>query len=159
MTREHKRLPAGLWPDDALPPRIVVCERTGWWAVVVRRELGPADRRVHEVRSLDDAGAMLARAPGSFAVVELAVGCIEPVFDWLVRLPRDFPWTRAAVVADRALAGCGDLLRQAGAVHFVASPRQVRPLVEMAARHLAALPAPAGLAQQVWASLPWGRNR
>lgn len=159
MTGEQQRLPAGLWPDDALPPRIVICERTGWWAVVVRRHWGPGQRRVHETRSLADAGAMLARAPGSFAIVELTAGGLGPLVDWFLRLPRDFPWTPAAVVADRALAGCGDVLRQAGAVHFVASPRQVGPLVEMAARHLAALPAPAGLAQQVWASLPWGRNR
>ena len=49
---------------------------------------------------------------------------------------------RLAVVADRSLAGYEWLMREAGAVHFVCSPRQVGPLAQLACRHLAQVPPP-----------------
>jgi hypothetical protein len=62
-----------------------------------------------------------------------------------------------AVVAARSLAGWQWLVREAGAVHFSCSPRQLGPLAEMACRHLASVPLPPqSLTDRILAGLPWG---
>ena len=62
----------------------------------------------------------------------------------------------AAVVADRSLAACEWLVREAGAVHFLLSTRQLPPLARLVVRHLANVPAPQQtLVDRIWASLPW----
>ena len=77
----------------------------------------------------------------------------------MARQPREFPMARLAVVADRGLAGHEWLMREAGAVHFVCSPRQVGTLAQLACRHLAQVPPPQqSLAERIWASLPWARE-
>jgi len=54
------------------------------------------------------------------------------------------------------LAGYEWLLREAGAVHFLCSPRQCGPLADLACCHLSqAPPPPRSLTQQIWAGLPW----
>ena len=148
-----------LLPAGAAAARLVVCERSGRWAVALRRELDAAALRVHETRSLADCWEMLAEAPASFVVVELTPGNVAALLRQMSRLQGDFPLTRLAVVADRSLAGYRWLMREAGAVHFVCSRRQSGPLARLAARHLAQAPAPRlSLTQQIWASLPWGRQ-
>jgi len=72
-------------------------------------------------------------------------------------LGRDFPRSRAAVVASRRLAAYESLAREAGAVHFACSLRHLAPLARMIVRHLAELPPPQQtLLERIWASLPWG---
>ena len=62
-----------------------------------------------------------------------------------------------AVVADRQWADYEWLMREAGAVHFVCSPRRVGPLAQLACRHLAQVPPPQqSLTERIWAALPWG---
>jgi ActR/RegA family two-component response regulator len=143
-------------PETGAAARLIVCERTGRWAVALRRELADAGVRVHEARAVADAWQMLAESPGSFLVVELTAANAEGLLRRLTRLERDFPLTRVAVVADRALAAYEWLLREAGAVHFTCSPRRLRPLAEAACRHLAQVPAPQqSLGERIWATLPW----
>ena len=150
---------AALLPDDARPAQVVVCERTGWWAAGLRRELGPGGPRVRQTRTLDDLAEALLRSPASFAVVELTPEGLERLVAWLVRLERDFPLARVAVVADRSLAACEGLVREVGVVHFTCSLRQVSPLAEVARRHLQAAPGPRwGFAERIWAELPWNEG-
>ena len=136
--------------------KLIVCERTGRWAVVLRRELAEEGVRVWETRTLTDCRAELAENPASFVVVELgknAAGLLR----LLANQPRQFPAARLAVVADRSRADYEGLMREAGAVHFLCSPRRVGLLARMACRHLAQAPPPQqGLAERIWASLPWG---
>ena len=74
----------------------------------------------------------------------------------MARLEREFPLARVAVVAERRLAACQWLLREAGAVHFVTSSRQAGPLAELACRHLANVPTPSqSTSDRIWAALPW----
>jgi hypothetical protein len=146
-----------LLPAGATAARLIVCERSGRWATVLRRELGPEAVRVHETRNLTDCWAMLAEAPASFVIVELSAGGVVALLRQMTRLEPDFPLARVAVVAARSLAGYEWLMREAGAVHFACSPRQFGPLARLALRHLAQAPAPQrSLPQQIWASLPWG---
>jgi hypothetical protein len=142
--------------EKSVAARLIVCERTGRWAVVLRAELAGAGVRVWETRILDDCWSELAKSPASFLVVELGGNAAE-LLRRMARQPRDFPAARVAVVANRSQAGRQWLMREAGAVHFVCSPRQVGPLAQLACRHLAQVPPPPqSLAEQIWANLPWG---
>lgn len=147
-----------LLPAGAEPPRLIVCERTGRWAMALRRELAGTDIRPRETRSLADAWDALTRSPSSFIVVELSAGNAPELLRRLERLGHDYPLARAAVVSHRRLAPFETLLREAGAVHYVCSPRRLPALADVLARHLAQAPAPPrGWAERVWAGLPWPR--
>lgn len=150
---------SALLPAEAAAARLIVCEPSGRWAVALRRQSAATAPRVYETRSLADCWQMLAEAPASFVVVELSTGNAVALLQRMARLQRDFPLARVAVVADRALAGYEWLLREAGAVHFLCSPRQCGPLADLALRHLAqAPPPPRSLTDQIWAGLPWARQ-
>ncbi len=142
-----------------MPARLIVCERTGRWAVALRRELDGLTREARETRSLAECWQLLEAAPASFVVVELTAAGIDQLLQRMGRLQRDFPLARIAVVAPRSMARYEWLMREAGAVHFTCSPRQLKPLVEVACRHLALAPRPErNLADRIWASLPWQRR-
>lgn len=146
--------------DPALPPRLIVCERSGQWAVALRRELPGGDVRVHETRSLRECWRVLGRHLSSFVVVELTEANADDLLDRLARLERVAPLARAAVVAERSLAAYEPLVREAGAVHFIAGTRDLCPLARLACRHLdqAALQGPCrSVSQAIWDGLPWGR--
>ena len=143
-----------------LPPsgaaRVIVCERSGRWAVVLRRELADAGVRVYETRTLADCWQWLHEAPASFAVVELTAAVAEGLLCRMAGFDRELPTARLAVVAERSLAEWEWLLREAGAVHFTCSPRRLGPLARVICRHLAQVPAtPQTLTERIWAGLPW----
>ena len=152
-----------LTPDSALlpkgtgPARVVVCEREGRWAVALGRELSRSKGSICQTRSVDECWEALGRWPASFVVVELTRTNARALLERMAWLERDFPLARVAVVADRALGFCERLMREAGAVHFTVSPRQLGPLGRVALRHLEAAPRPQlSLTERIWASLPWG---
>lgn len=141
---------------ENLAAKLIVCERTGRWAVALRRELADAGVRVWETRTLADLRDELVENPASFAVVELGSN-VAGLLRLLASQPRRFPGVRVAVVADRERAEYELLIREAGAVHFVTSPRQAGLLARLACRHLAEAPAPQQtLAERIWSGLPWG---
>ena len=136
--------------------KLIVCERTGRWAVALQRELAEAGVRVWETRTLADCRDELVESPASFAVIELGAN-VGGLLRLLARQPRQFPAARLAVVADRSRADHEWLMREAGAVHFLCSPREVAVLARLACRHLAEVPPPQqSLADRIWTSLPWG---
>jgi len=142
----------------ATPARWIVCEKTGRWATALRQEPEARGTRVWETRSLAECWEMLPRWGASFVVAELTSANVDALLDRLARLPRDHPLCRVVVVADRSLARYEDLVREAGAVWFVVSPRELGPLAATARRHLRLAPSePRRLAERIWASLPWGR--
>ena len=146
-----------LLPEGALPARVIVCERTGRWAVALRRELAGAGVRIRETRSLAECWEMLAESPGGFVVVELSAVHVDALLRQMTRLERDFPLARVAIVADRSLAHYEWLLREAGAAHFTTSTGRLGPVAQLACRHLAEAPSPPRTAkQEIWARLPWG---
>ena len=137
--------------------RLIVCERFGSWAVALRRELAGSGVRVYETRSLAECWDVLGETPAGFAVVELSCVGVEGLLRRMARLQRDFPLARVAIAAARCLAAYEWLMREAGAVHFTCSPRQLGPLVRLACRHLDEVPAPPrSVTEQIWACLPWG---
>jgi hypothetical protein len=147
-----------LLPSNAQPARLIVCERTGRWAIALHRELGTMAFGVYQTRHLNDCRAELIQAPASFIVVELPVEGREAVLEQIAQFLLDFPLARVAVVADSSLECYQWLAREAGAVHFSCSQRQARLLAGIALRHLAYSPSPPQtFTQQLWASLPWPR--
>lgn len=141
-------------------PHLIVCERSGRWAVALRRELGEVECRLEETRVLADCWDRLAEHPASIVVLELSAGNAAALVDGLGRCERQFPGARVAVVAVGELQPYEWLVREAGAVHFVTSPRQLGPLAAVARRHWSQTPEPRrSLAERIWAGLPWGHNR
>jgi PleD family two-component response regulator len=150
------RLAAAGTAAPSVSARLLVCERTGRWAVALRRELAEAGVRVWETRTLDDCCQELAESPASFVILEVG-GNVVGLLRCLARQRREFPRARMAVVADRRWAGYEGLLREAGATSFLSSPRRIAELAQLACRHLAQVPPPVqSLAERIWAGLPWG---
>lgn len=140
--------------------RLIIAERFGGWATAIRIELAETGVRLWEVGPRPKVPSLLAGAPASFLILELTVKNPPRLLDMLAQIQRDWSDTRAAVVADRSLAQWERLMREAGAVHFLVSPRKLAPLVKLACRHLAAAPTlRQTLSERIWSSLPWGEAK
>ena len=136
--------------------RWIVCERTGRWAQGLRREPA-AGLRLHEVRSLAECWEMLGQVPASFVVVELTAAHAPTLLARLARWEREYPLARMAIVADRPLGEYEGLMREAGAVWFTVSPRELGPLAAIARRHLEQAPKPEmTVVERIRSGLPWG---
>ena len=103
---------------------VILMERSGQWAAALRIELPEGAIRLIETRSLEECWRRLAEWPRALVAIEVTAERIEAVAAGLRRLERRFPESRAIVLAERGLAACGDLLREAGAIHFASSPRE-----------------------------------
>jgi hypothetical protein len=144
---------------ESKPARLVVCERTGGWALALRRELAEAGIRVWETRSLSDCGFLLEESPASFVVVELGEATIEELLRFLQHWQVDYPLFRFAIVADRSLMSYEWFMRETGATHFLCSLRKMGSLADTVCRHLAQVPqSPQSLTERIWANLPWSRE-
>jgi hypothetical protein len=143
--------------NPSSPARLIVCERSGSWSAALRGELAETGVRLWECRTVAEAWDALAETPAAFVIAEAAAENLENLLRRMNWFARDFPLARIAVVAPRNMAGCQWLLREAGAVHFLTSPRRLAPLAGLVVRHLANVPLPAQtLLERIWASLPWG---
>lgn len=137
-------------------PRIILCEQSGVWAAAMLRAEPNIRKYWKRFFGWSAAWEAFQARPGSFLVVELWPNNLPEILDALRWIDRFAPESRLAVVADRRWAESEWFFRQAGVVHFTTSPRQVRPLVEMALRHLKRHWRPAqSLAERIWRRLPW----
>jgi DNA-binding NtrC family response regulator len=137
--------------------RLIVCERSGSWSAALRGELAEAGVRLWECRSLPEAWDALAQTPAAFVIAEATRENLDNLLRRMAWFSRDFPQGRMAVVAQRKMARFEWLLREAGAVDFLTSPRRLAPLAGMVVRHLASVPLPSQtMVERIWASLPWG---
>ena len=89
-------------------------------------------------------------------MVEVTAGNLEAFLARMAQREREFPRTRVTVVADRPLTGYEWVVREAGAVMFLTSPRRMALLGDLARRHLATLPKqPLEITERIRAHLPW----
>jgi len=138
---------------------LIVCERSGQWSIGLRSELAETGVRIWECRSLPEAWEALGQTPAAFVIAESARENLEDLLRRMVWFSRDFPHSRIAVVAERRMARFEWLLREAGAVHFLTSPRRLTPLAGLVVRHLANIPLPPqSMVERIWGSLPWGQR-
>jgi hypothetical protein len=83
---------------------------------------------------LDQLWRRLVELPTALAALELTAENVRPLLAVLLRMEDELPEARAFVVAERKLAGYESLVREAGAVHFVVSPRSLGEVAELARR-------------------------
>ena len=136
--------------------RLIVCERTGKWAVAFRRAPRIGSLRVYETRSREECRDEVQCSPASLVAIEATTANLDQVLDWLVQMRRDFPLCRVVVLGTRGLQGSQWLLREAGAAHTVCSPRHIDAVVKLAWRHFAATAAEDhSIRGLVWGRMPW----
>ncbi len=145
-------------PLMPLPP-LIVCERTGRWALAWRKALRATNIRVIETRSVPECRQRLVESPGAAVSLEWRTENAESTLEILAGWDDEYPTALAMVTADHRLAEAEELAREAGAAWFVTSVRQLPSLAAVVARHAAQQPQPAASAHdRIWEQLPWGRT-
>jgi hypothetical protein len=137
---------------------LIVLERDGHWAVALHAELAAMPVRVAEVRSWDECRQILTEWPTALIAAELTEKDAGPLLDALGRLDRNFPHAALVVLAERRLAGYGDLMREAGGLHFITSPRRLVEIAEIVVRRSAKFQGPfaaTSRTDEILADLPW----
>jgi hypothetical protein len=139
---------------------LIVLERDGHWAAALRRELDSAGVRATliENRSWDEVWNALGEFPTALVAAELTEATAERLLAVLARIERRHPQAAMFVVADRRLAAYRDLLREAGALHFITSPRRLFEIGEIVSRRAARFQSAVGSAaplEEIRANLPW----
>lgn len=130
------------------------------WATALVRHL-PREVRVSQSRGLAECTAELAKAPTSLVAIELSRQNLSAALAFLTGLSVKFTLARAIVLIDYELAECTAaeceaLAREAGALYFATSPRELAGVGRTVLNHLAGLPATRGsFADHVWDALPW----
>lgn len=141
---------------------LIACEATGRWAAALRREL-PRGVSLVETRSLSEMWQRLADCPNAVVVLEATPEKIEPTLAALLRIGREFPQALSMVLADRTLLAWEDAVREAGAAHFINSPRRLPEMGEIVRRRMQSFSESAldaggedqAIEQRIFATLPW----
>lgn len=137
-----------------LPGCSITCERTGRWAVALRRAMPEIVLR--ETRTAAECGDELAAAPASVVAIEVSAARLDEAAAFVADLAGRYPSARVVVVAERGLAQYEWLFRELGAAAWTDSPRDLAAVVAIARRHLAEAASPApGIREQILARLPW----
>jgi DNA-binding NarL/FixJ family response regulator len=139
---------------------LIVLERDGHWAAALRRELDFAGVRatVSETRSWDEVWQALGQSPTALVAAELTEAAAGRLLAALARVERRHPQAAIVVLADRRLAPYRDLLREAGALHYITSPRRLSEIADIVRRRAARFESaagPAGPLEEIRANLPW----
>lgn len=137
----------------------IVCERTGCWAVALRRGGLPTGGRLIETRTLDACREQLRDWPRAMTVCEATEHNLPRVLRFLVELQATSPGTRVTVVGGRTMERHEPLLREAGAIHAVFSPRRLSTTNAMLDRQTEMeRPSPEAESFEdfAWSRLPWG---
>ena len=137
-------------------PRVILLERSGAWATRLRSSL-PSGVRLREVRSYPECWQELPAGAPALLAIELTERTVASAVEMLTRLERLRPHTLALALAELRLAGYEELVREAGAVHFITSRRNMQHLGELIGRYFARFPQPAiDTRADILARLPWG---
>jgi hypothetical protein len=138
--------------------RLILCEKSNRWAVALRRALGERQHVLRQTRSLAECSRSLAVSPASLVVVECRADNLDSLLSAAGKWLRHFPHVQLAAVMDGSLAPAEALLREAGAVAVIRSPRHVRSLARLALRHVDRAPAAdLSLVEAIVERLPWAR--
>ena len=135
--------------------RLIICENTRRWAVWIRLS---TDVRAYETRTLTDCWDQVKQSPASFLVLELTPSNIESIIEFLPRVKRSCSDAQTAVVGNPDAGRYEWLVREAGAVEAVFSPRRLKPLTRIVRRHFRALLVnnEQTLTERIRERLPWG---
>jgi hypothetical protein len=135
--------------------KVLICETSGDWAALVRHDTA-GGLAIVEVRQFDELWPRLRDAPQAVVAIELCSGRGWELLASLGRLNHEFPQALTVVLAQRHLRNWEDICREAGAVAFVAGPRNIGGLVEIIGyRSWAEDDEQLLLEDRVLANLPW----
>lgn len=135
-----------------------MCEKSGRWALALRRLRGQDDLPLIETRSLRECWEELSRHRRGLLLLELTPRNLDSLLAKMRGLGEAFPLARAAVVCEPEGAACQWLVREAGAVHFATTPRQAGELLTLARRYqqqYAAEETELDPLRVIWNRLPW----
>jgi hypothetical protein len=113
---------------------LIVLERDGHWAAALRLAMGDAVVPLVEIRSWDECWPRLEKRPSALVAVELTDANVDAVVAALERIDRRFPQAAVLILAERTLAPYRSVLCEAGALHFVSSPRKLGGVNEILRR-------------------------
>lgn len=140
----------------AATARLIVCERSGDWAIAWKRLLAGTTIPIAETRSLAHCRGELAASPASVVALELTPEKWPASVAALAEWSREFPRARLIALSTRGSEACEGLVREAGALHVAYSPAQLSRVVPLVRRHLARAPRPERtLRELIWDRLPW----
>ena len=140
--------------------RLILCERQDNWATALVRTDRDIRDVLYETRSLQQMREALEISPRSFLGIELTETNFDTVLDMLICLPQSYPRAIAVILTNRYLRDYEWVLRQAGAIDFLVSNRNLRSLIRMTRRHIELTSADsADLLPNIWQRLPWRSRR
>jgi DNA-binding NarL/FixJ family response regulator len=139
---------------------LIVLERDGNWAAAVRREFDDAIFPIVEARSWDETWKVVDKMPAALVAAELSAADPERMLAVLSRIERRHPQAAVVVLADRRFAPYRDLLLEAGALHFITSPRRLHEIRGIVKRRAARFGITArDRLDEIRTNLPWSELR
>lgn len=135
--------------------QLIICEKSGRWALALRSALRGSVRLV-ETRALTQCEAALVAAPTSFVALAITDKNLSQALDLLARMGHDFPAARLIALLEPESESTEALLRESGAADVFHSPQDAPAIARLALRHSAQAPAEdRPLRELVAARLPW----
>ena len=139
--------------------RLIVCERTGRWALALRRCMTHPGTEFCETRSLPEARMRLQESPESLLLMECSTRNWQDRCQWLLRQTIDFPQLRTIALADPALRAAECVVRTAGAHQVVFSLMELLDMSCWISRHFEQIPhREQGVREWIWHRIPWSRR-
>ena len=142
--------------------QLIFCETTGNWAAWLKGHVA-GEVKLVETRRPDELWRQLDQHGGAIVALELTATRLETSLAALWRLHCQYPTTVVVALAERSLSALEPAVREAGAVHFIASPRKLDELVSLVRYRCAAAAfrdcsddEEVPIEDRVFASLPWG---
>jgi hypothetical protein len=120
--------------------RVIVCEKTGRWAIALRRALNDPPEHISETRSFQACWLELEQHPASLVALEFFPDDLETLLRRMMGLQRRYRRARVVVLGERGSEHCEWVLREAGAVHVLFSPRSLVATARLVKRHIDSVP-------------------
>jgi hypothetical protein len=137
-------------------PSVIVCEKSGRWAVALQRLWSFAEFPLRQTRSWPECRRELVASPASAVLLEAAAESTDTICRQLIVMHQRFPQAVAVVATDADGQLSTWLFREAGAVDVVSSLPRLATTAQLLERHLQSLPQPTlSLRDAIWNRLPW----
>ncbi|HEY2761082.1 MAG TPA: hypothetical protein VGI75_10070 [Pirellulales bacterium] len=141
---------------------VIIYETSGDWAALIRRRSPPGIVLI-ETRSIDEAMDTLKASPHSMVLLQLHPRQSERILTLLRRIERDFHRAATVVLGNHHLRSWENLVREAGAIDYLQSPRQISRIIDLLEHHLGLARLGASetdselsLEERIQRNLPWG---
>jgi hypothetical protein len=146
----------------------IICEQSSRWASALRMALAyhpghlTCSTTLDEVRSLTELTDLVCEHPHSLVLLEVTPKNLEAALSWLTEnSSRRHRVATVALLNDCAAAT--DVLREAGAIDLIHSPRQMTTILALGKRHASQHAvsashhrhAPESFENWAWSLLPW----